>query len=507
MGSSSTISDKVFIGEDVAIGARTLIRPQVKIWPKKTIANDTILATSLVWGDKWLRGLFTDARISGIANIEIKPDFASRLGSALGAFWGQGASIYSSCDSNAASFMVTTALQSGLISMGIQVDNLHTTPIPVVRQILKKSRKLGGFHVRKSPYDERKTDIIVFDTNGTDLHTNKCKKVERLFFGEDYERIEASSVGFVEETVRLFDMYQKNFIANLDTSLLQQANMHAVIDFSYGPGSTIFPSLFGDLNIDIVTLSAFSESLYRSFSRKQHRQQVNRISKIVKSLRADVGFIIDPTCERLYLVDNKGRYFENLELLAIVTQLYLNNFKPKKISAPVLAPRLIQTMARKHRVGYKTCKSTHRSMIEVALDEDIGFVGGTLGGFIFPEFNTGADAMFSTVKILEMLARMKEPLSKFIDSIQFPSIARANIACSWEQKGKVMNALMKATDGMKRELIHGIKIYNEDTWTVFLPARAEALFSVTSEAPTQKAAEILVKTWAKKIRSWRDRKI
>ncbi len=146
-------------------------------------------------------------------------------------------------------------------------------------------------------------------------------------------------------------------------------------------------------------------------------------------------------------------------------------------------------------------------MIEVALDEDIGFVGDTLGGFIFPEFNTGADAMFSTVKILETLARMNEPLSKLIDSIPFPSIARADIACSWEQKGKVMNALMKATDGMKRELIHGIKIYSEDTWTVFLPARAAVLFSVTSETPTQKATEILVKTWAKKIRLWRGRKI
>ncbi|KPK95929.1 hypothetical protein AMJ80_02880 [bacterium SM23_31] len=141
-------------------------------------------------------------------------------------------------------------------------------------------------------------------------------------------------------------------------------------------------------------------------------------------------------------------------------------------------------------------------MIETALQEGVGFVGGTRGGFIFTEFSLACDAMFAALKILEMMAKAKEPLSNIVNSITFPNIASLDIACSWEEKGKVMNALMQKTEGMKRDLIHGIKIF--DTAGKDKPAREEALFNITAEAPTKNAADALVRKWSKKIEKWRD---
>ena len=150
-------------------------------------------------------------------------------------------------------------------------------------------------------------------------------------------------------------------------------------------------------------------------------------------------------------------------------------------------------------------------MIETALKDGVGFVGGTRGGFIFTEFSLACDAMFAALKILEMMAKAKEPLSNIVNSITFPNITSLDIACSWEEKGKVMNALMQKTEGMKRDLIHGIKIFDTagkdkqvcPNWVLFLPAREEALFNITAEAPTKNAADALVRKWAKKIEKWR----
>jgi len=512
IGRSSTVSNKVYIGEDVVIGDRSLIKPRVKIWPKKNIASDTILSTSLIWGDRWLKELFTDARISGIANFEITPEFAARLGCALGAFWGVGSAVYTSRDNDKTSFMVANAVQSGLISMGINLEDMRVTPIPVVRQVLRGSNKKGGLHIRRSPYDEQKIDIIVFDSNGLDLRTDKCKKVERLFFGEDYARVEHSAVGIMDYTARPYDIYRENFLEVLDKDVFKQTKMTVVVDFSFGPASTIFPALFSALNLDVVSLNAFLDPAYLTVSKKQRKEQVKRLRTIVKSLDADAGFIIDTTCERLFLVDNLGRYYENIELLAIITNLYFRHYKPQYIAAPVSAPLLIKQMANERGVGFITTKSSHRSMIETALKDGVGFVGGTRGGFIFTEFIFACDAMFAALKILEMMAKIKEPLSNLVDPIAFPSIAELDIACSWEEKGKVMNALMRETEGMKRDLIHGIKIFDtagEDphvcsNWILFLPAKEEALFNVTAEAPTKDAAGALVRKWAKKIEKWRD---
>jgi len=508
IGRSSVVSDKVFIGEDVVIGDRSLIKPQVKIWPKKTIASDTILSTSLVWGDRWLHELFTDARISGIANIEITPEFAARLGSALGAAWGTGAAVYASRDNDRCSFMIASALQAGLISMGVNVEDTQVTPIPVVRQVLRGSSTVGGFHVRRSFRNPQSTDIIVFDSNGLDLTANKCKKVERLFFGENYSRVEPNNVGSRDIAVRPLDIYRKKFLEKIDADILKQSKLRVVIDFSFGPASMIFPGLIGDLGLDIVLLNAFVSTLHAQYHTKE---QIPRLSAIVKSLDADIGFIIDPTCERLQLIDDNGRLFGNVELLAIITTLYLMHNCPKTIGIPINAPLVINRMAGGQGVNVVTCKSTHRSMIETAQGDGVGFVGGTQGGFIFTEFNYAADAMYAAVKALELMAKTGCPLSALIDSIEFPHIAAVDVSCLWEEKGKIMTALMVATEGMKRDLIHGIKVFDvpagkdgTPNWVHFLPAKEEPLFTITAEAPTLAAAETIVSTWSQEIKQWQE---
>ncbi|MFC1554420.1 sugar phosphate nucleotidyltransferase [candidate division KSB1 bacterium] len=503
LGNASVVSDKGFISEDVVIGNNSLIKPQVKIWPKKNIASDTILSTSLVWGDKWLRELFTEARITGIANKEITPEFAARLGSALGAFWGVGNTVYTSRDNDKTSFMISSAIQSGLISMGVSVHNMNIAPIPVVRQVLSKSKNVGGIQIRRSPYDIQMTDIIVFDSDGLDLHTNKCKKVERLFFGEDYVRVENESFGYLDYIRRPFDVYKEKFLSIIDKKPFSKSKFKIVVDFSFGPASVILPDIIRKLDIDIVPLNAFLGPEYQPFSTQQKEENAKQLCAIVKSLKADAGFIIDPTCERLFLVGNKGRYFENKDLLMIVTKLFIMHSKKCNIGAPVSAPFGIKQMADENGYDFTYCKSTHPSMIETASMKNTGFVGGTRGGFIFTDFSYGADAMFSLMKILEMVASSGKRLAEIIDSISFANIAKIDAACPWDEKGKIMNEIMEETEFLNRDLIHGIKIYNENSWVLLLPGKDEPLFTIIAEASTKKAAAALANTWAKKIDKWR----
>jgi len=504
VGKNSVVSDKVFIGEEVTIGDRSLIKPQVKIWPKKTIASDIILSTSLVWGDRWLRELFTYSRVSGIANSEITPEFAARLGSALGAFFGVGASVYSSRDNDNASYMISNAIQTGLNSMGSNVEDLSLTPIPVMRQVLNGSNLQGGLHIRKSPYIDKNVDIIVLDSNGLDLHTNKCKKVERLFFGEDYARVDGPMVGTKDYSVRPIEIYRSNFLDAINKEVFKEKPVKVVIDFSYGPASTIFPTIFSEFDIELITLNAYMTPSQRYFSEEKRKVQAAQLAGIVKSLDADLGIIIDQTCERLFLVDDRGRFYSNMELLPIVTKLYLEQHKPEFIGSPLNAPFVVRRMAEEKGVGYYSCKSSHRSMIETAMKDGVGFVGGTFGGFIFTDFGYASDAIYAGVRILEMLTHMDKPLSQLIDTIEFPRIVRKDVACSWDQKGKVMGALMEETRHMNRELIHGIKIYENDSWILFLPAIENPLFTITAESSNPEKAHDLVNAWAKKIRAFRD---
>lgn len=504
VGESSVISDKVYIGEEVTIGDRSLIKPQVKIWPKKTIASDMILSTSLVWGDRWLRDLFTDSRISGLANTEITPEFASRLGSALGAFFSKGSTVYSSRDHDNASYMVSNALQAGMNSTGVNIEDLALMPIPVVRQVLRGSNFQGGLHIRKSPYADKTLDIIALDSNGLDLHTNKCKKVERLFFGEDYARVDMEEVGTKDYKVKPVEIYREKFLSVIDSNAFSENPLKVVVDFSFGPGSTLFPTIFSEFDIEIIALNAFMTPKQRYFTDEKRLDQAKQLAQIVQSVGADIGLIIDQTCERLFVVDDRGRFFRNIDVLTLVTKLYLEMHTPESIGAPLNAPAIIRKMAEDNGHKFISCKSSHLSMIETSLLDDVGFVGGTLGGFIFTEFGNASDALFAGVKVLEMLARLDRPMSTLIDTIQFPKVVHKNIACSWDQKGKVMGRLMEETRNMNRELLHGIKIYGDDYWVLFMPVVEHALFKISAESSSETKSKKLVEEWGAKLRTFRE---
>src|SRR3989339_1325670 len=84
IGDNATIHENVFIAENCRIGDNATLMSNIKLWPNKHIEEGATLSRSMVQEEKWIRELCTDARISGLSNIEINPEFGAKLGAAIG---------------------------------------------------------------------------------------------------------------------------------------------------------------------------------------------------------------------------------------------------------------------------------------------------------------------------------------------------------------------------------------------------------------------------------------
>ena len=71
------------IGDRCHIEDGSTIRPLIKLWPDKVIEAGSMVTMSLIWGSKWQGALFRNLGVSGIANVEMTPDFACKLGRQL----------------------------------------------------------------------------------------------------------------------------------------------------------------------------------------------------------------------------------------------------------------------------------------------------------------------------------------------------------------------------------------------------------------------------------------
>src|ERR1700734_2851532 len=98
-------------------------------------------------------------------------------------------------------------------------------------------------------------------------------------------------------------------------------------------------------------------------------------------------------------------------------------------------------------------------MMRAASEDGVNFVGGTLGGAIFPDYFFAVDGMFTVAKTLEMLAVLDKNLGEVAHDMPIRAQARKQVSCPTEKLGRVMRHAMDYSSKMKKVLIDGIKFY------------------------------------------------
>jgi len=503
VGEESQLREGTFIGTECELGKYVEVRPNVRIWPKKVVEEQSIVSTSLVWGEKWSKTLFGAYGITGLANIEITPEFAARVGAAYGAYIGKGKYVITSRDEHPVSRMIKRTMISGLLSMGVKVGDMRSAPIPVVRYEMGKEGESGAIHIRKSPFDPRLVDIKFLDANGSDISVRQEKSIEQLFLREDFERVSPEDVGEIVLPPRVYEYYREGFLKTIDKDRLSKANLKIVIDYAYSSASMVFPSILGELGCEVVALNSFVNPHKVTKSKKEFEHSLEQLSDIVVTLKADAGFLIDTGAEKVFIVDDRGKIIPDDWSLVLIARMMMEKFKNAKICIPLNTSQIVEELASKYGAKVMRTRMSPQEIMQAGRGEGIVFAGDGVGGFIFPEFQPAFDAMFSIVKILELMVELDIRMSRLARSIPDFSVHHVQVPCSWEKKGLLMRKFAEEAQGKKAEFIEGVKIFmdNED-WVLLVPDPDKPFFHVWVEAETRQKVGELISEYETKVRDW-----
>lgn len=506
VGAGATIMENVFIADRCRIGEHATLHPNIKLWPGKTVEPYAIVARSMIQEEKWSRELFTDARISGTSNVEMNAEFAARLGTAIGTALPVGATVISSRDPDPTSRMIKRAMVAGLLSAGIYVEDLQTTPIPQTRIATRSRGAALGFHVRRSFRTPDQTDIVLIGGDGRDISSEQTKKIERYFYGEDIRRVPFERVGQLRYPERQNEAYVENYLKMLDTERIRQRRFRILVDYSFGMAVSIFPSILGSLGCSVLAVNSYIDP-YRASTTAADEENRREISSIMRSLGYEIGFKIDPGAERIALVDDRGYWFSSMRLLTIVTALFLESNRqraPFVIAVPVEATSEVDMIAAQYGVEVVRTKNSHAAMMEVTRNPQVLFVGGTRGGFIFPEYSTATDGLYTMGKVLEMIAQTGFILSELDTHLPKRYQARIKVQCPWHKKGTLMRHVMEWSTAYRRELIDGVKVFIDDQRSVLVaPIAGSDEFMIVAEADREEEASELGSMVAAMVEQWR----
>lgn len=503
IGDSVFVAENVFISDDVVVGSGATLKANIKIWPNKEVENGAVVTASLVLGEHWLRELFSNSKVAGLVNSEVTPEFATKLGAAIGASLGMDKTVMVARDSSTASRMINRAIITGLMSTGIHVFDLRSVPIPIVRHQLKANSASGGVITRLSARQKNTIEIILLDQDGRDLPVNKCKTIERLFFGEDFFRAPINKIGQLNFPIRVTEQYQSNFLNALKQEDIRKAKFRIVIDFSFGGASTILPGILGRLETDVIALNAYLEGLLIKPETETQSRALGQLRSIVTSLDTEMGILLNTSAEKIQLVDETGRVFNNHQLALAVTSLALQSYGFNRIATPVDASVQMEELCRKHDCELIYTNSTHRGMMDAVLNQAAQFVAGSRGGFIFADFHFACDGMFSIAKLLEMLAISGKSLSQVYDSLPSVHILRKEIPCPWHKKGQVMRQIMNHTRGKRRLLIDGVRFQMPEGHVLLMPDDDKAYFHLQVESDHREKAALLLQKYSELLSEWK----
>ena len=494
------ILEGAVLGSLSTVGEEAQISSGVRVWPGKKIEPGAILNNNLIWGNRAQRNLFGQRGVSGLANIDITPEFAVKLGAAYGSTLKLGSQVAVSRDQRTVSRMVSRSLISGLMSAGINVQNLEATAIPVSRTIVPNLGIVGGVH-------ERQDFILIefFDRQGINIPKAKEKKIEGTYFKEDLRRVTIEEIGNMFYPSQVVDTYSKTFETQLNVEAVRNSNSKVVIDYAYAVSGAVLPRLLGKFGCDAVVLNA---SLSQTpLSSQERGVLLDQLGRVVEALKANLGVQVSANGEQFILVDESGAPIRGELLTALMVNIIMTANPRSTVVVPVHASSAVEQIARRHDGRVIRTKANPTSLMEAAqTNPNVVLGGGGEMGFIFPQLHPGFDAMFGIAKLIEMLTIQERSLAQM--RTEMPRVCHKSytMRCPWKVKGALMRHLVETHPSEKLELIDGVKLVNSqsDDWVLILPDAGEPLVHIYANSEDRETTEFSLSEYRKRVQEFID---
>lgn len=470
------VLEAAVVGSLSTVGEEAQISPGVRVWPSKKIDSGAILNINLIWGNTAQRNLFGQRGVQGLANIDITPEFAVKLGAAYGSTLKPGSKVTVSRDQRNISRMVTRSLIAGLMSVGVDIQNLDATAIPIARTVIPTMSVAGGIHVRVHP--DRPDYILIefMDGKGINISKAKEKKIEGAYFKEDMRRSQIHEVGDVSYPSQVIDRYCTAFEKLLNIDTIRNSRAKVVIDYVYAVSGAVLPQMLDNFGADAVVLNA---SLNKTaMSTTEREGLITQLGHVVEALKANFGVQVSANGEQMILVDESGIPIRGEMLTALMVDLILTSNPRGTVVVPVHASSAVEQIARRHDGKVIRTKANPTALMEACQTNPSVVLGGSGDtGFIIPQLHPGFDGMFCIAKLIEMLTIQERSLASARSELPRVIHKTYTVRCPWTVKGALMRYLVETHPAQNLELIDGVKICQpyDDSWVLVLPDASEPL--------------------------------
>jgi phosphomannomutase/phosphoglucomutase len=148
--------------------------------------------------------LFGTNGIRGLANRELTPEIAIKIGAAIGTFFKKGTLVVG-YDARTSGPMLAKAVIAGLNSTGCNVLLTGMVPTPTLQFAVKNHKVAGGVIITASHNPPEYNGIKVIWSDGIEVSHKQELEIEKVFFTDKIRLAEWNAIGETRELPGVID--------------------------------------------------------------------------------------------------------------------------------------------------------------------------------------------------------------------------------------------------------------------------------------------------------------
>ncbi|MFZ2411519.1 MAG: phosphoglucosamine mutase [Candidatus Methanoperedens sp.] len=410
--------------------------------------------------------LFGSSGIRGLANREITPELALKVGLAVGS---QHESAVIGRDPRTSGEMIEHAIISGMLSAGCSVTRAGMISTPTLAFAARNYD--CGVMVTASHNPPEYGGIKLWNRDGMAFDTKQQDEIESIIKNSNWKRAEWNSIGRVNETSSAVEEHAEMILGKVGG-----VSLKVVVDCGCGAASVITPYVLRRMGCNVITLNSQPDGFFHARNPEPVEKNLELLKKATVAFGADLGIAHDGDADRMMAVDGLGRFVEGDKLLAIFG---LREAK-KSIVVPVDTSIMVDDVLKGRKV-YRT-RVGDVYVAEELKKRNADFGGEPSGSWIFPGISLCPDGIYAAARLVEIVEK-EGKLDALVDELPSYPIIRGSLPCSNDKKENAMRKigieLRKMGDVSN---IDGIRVDTGNGWILVRPSGTEPKIRITAEA-------------------------
>ena len=430
--------------------------------------------------------LFGTDGIRGIANIDLTPELAFRLGEAVVKYLSDDGSskFVVGRDTRRSGTMLQSALIAGITSAGGDVLLASMIPTPAVAYLTKRLKADGGIVISASHNPPEHNGLKVFSREGFKLPDDLEGLIEvYLNTTTTFMRPRGDQIGQLTHIDDATAHYVHHTTDAFDPGCLQ--GLRIALDCAHGASAISSPKAFELLGAEVTAINTDYNG--DDINVECGSTHMEGLQELVCSGDFDMGIAHDGDADRVLAVDENGEIVDGDRIIAIIARHMKENgtLDNDTVVSTVMANLGFEKAM--DELGIQTVKTKvgDRYVLEQMLTQDTNLGGEQSGHIILLDHNTTGDGLLVALKLADIVAQTGKTLSELGEVMtQYPQIM-INVPVANKQHLVASARLRNAIDEAEQRL--------GDQGRVLVRASGtESLVRVMAEAASFEEARAIV---------------